>query len=295
MDYWSARPCGPIHVPQPELRNKSNGMSELMRKMQRKLARLTAFRFMSNSGFNAELLRLFARRNGDPRVADFLADEEHRFIGRILLDGNRSKSQIFQDLWVLHETKEQRGGFFVEFGATDGVSLSNTCLLETEYGWSGILAEPNPVWHERLHANRKAAISEICVAARDGETVTFLATDEPELGTMAAYAPNDTHARARQNAKSIDVPTLSLLSLLAKHDAPRRIDFMSIDTEGSEYDILSAFDFAAYDVRLLAIEHNSTDAEQKLDALMARNGYERRFSTLSWFDGWYVKRDLPAA
>ena len=57
-------------------------MSELMRKMRRKLARLTAFRFMSDSAFNAELLRLFARRVGDPKVADFLADEEHRFIGR---------------------------------------------------------------------------------------------------------------------------------------------------------------------------------------------------------------------
>lgn len=266
-------------------------MSELMRKMRRKLARLTAFRFMSDSGFNAELLRLFARRVGDPRVAEFLAGDEHRFIGRILYDGNRSKSQIFQDLWVLHETNGKRGGFFVEFGATDGVSLSNTCLLEQEYGWTGILAEPNPVWHARLAANRRAIVSHECVAARDGETVTFLATDQPELGTMAAFAPDDTHAGARRKATSIDVKTISLNTLLARHGAPREIDFMSIDTEGSELDILEAFDFSAYDVRLFAIEHNSTAAEGKLDALMAKHGYVRRLPALSWFDGWYARRD----
>lgn len=266
-------------------------MSELMKKMRRKLARLTVFRFMADSRFNGELLRLFARRVGEAKVADFLANEEHRFLGRILLDGNRSKSQIFQDLWVLHETNEQRGGFFVEFGATDGVSLSNTYLLEQEYGWSGILAEPNPVWHAKLRENRKAAISDACVAARDGETVTFLATDQPELGTMVAFAPADTHSDARRAAKRIDVTTLSLTSLLSTHNAPKRIDFMSIDTEGSEYDILSAFDFSAYDVRLFAIEHNGTEAEGKLDALMAKHGYERRFRALSWFDGWYAKRD----
>jgi FkbM family methyltransferase len=266
-------------------------MSEMMKKIRRKLARMTAFRFMSDPRFNAELLRLFARRVGDPKVADFLADDAHRLIGRILLDGNRSKAQIFQDLWVLHETGEMRGGFFVEFGATDGVSLSNTLLLEAEYGWTGILAEPNPVWHERLRANRKAAISDACVAARDGETVSFLATDQPELGTMAAFAPSDTHAGARLKAENISVTTKSLNTLLAEHNAPRRIDFMSIDTEGSEYDILSAFDFSAYDVRLLAIEHNMTAAEQKLDTLLARHGFERRFREMSWFDGWYAKRD----
>jgi FkbM family methyltransferase len=266
-------------------------MSELMKKIRRKLVRLVAYRFMSDSAFNAEFLRLMARRVGDPKAAGFLADSEHRLLGRILHDGMRSRAQIFQDLWVLHETDEMRDGFFVEFGATDGVSLSNTVLLEQAYGWRGILAEPNPIWHERLRENRTAAISDACVAARDGETVRFLATDQPELGTMAAFAPEDSHAGARQKAETIEVTTVTLNTLLARHGAPKRIDFMSIDTEGSEYDILSAFDFSAYDVRLLAIEHNFTEAEGKLDALLARHGFERRFRKLSLFDGWYAKRD----
>src|ERR1017187_1984592 len=61
--------------------------------------------------------------------------------GRQLLKALRiSKSQLRQDLMVLSELDFKRGGYFVEFGATNGVTLSNTYLLEKEYGWTGILA-----------------------------------------------------------------------------------------------------------------------------------------------------------
>src|SRR3979409_966312 len=73
--------------------------------------------------------------------------EECRFLAYVLLSRHESKSQILQDLWVGYELNERRGGFFVEFGATNGVVNSNTWLLEKKYGWKGILAEPNPVWH----------------------------------------------------------------------------------------------------------------------------------------------------
>lgn len=62
----------------------------------------------------------------------------------------RSMSQLGQDLWVLEQTNYKRGGYFVEFGATDGVMLSNTWLLEEEFGWTGLLAEPNPKFFAKL-------------------------------------------------------------------------------------------------------------------------------------------------
>src|SRR5215469_3679177 len=74
----------------------------------------------------------------------------------------RSHAQLCQDLWVLWETGCKRDGYFVEFGATNGVSLSNTCLLERSYDWQGILAEPFPVWHTDLARNRTALIDHRC-------------------------------------------------------------------------------------------------------------------------------------
>ena len=91
-------------------------------------------------------------------------DDEALFV-RDLVSDSKSFAQLHQDLWVLHETRHKRNGYFVEFGATDGVNLSNTCLLEREFGWRGILAEPNPAWHAALRQNRKADIDLRCVAA----------------------------------------------------------------------------------------------------------------------------------
>src|SRR3981189_1916986 len=75
----------------------------------------------------------------------------------------KSKSQLRQDLFVLSELGFKRNGFFVEFGAANGIDLSNTFLLENDFGWKGILAEPAKCWHNDLHNNRKCWIDTACV------------------------------------------------------------------------------------------------------------------------------------
>jgi hypothetical protein len=62
----------------------------------------------------------------------------------------KSKSKMKHDLFVLSELKMQTNGFFVEFGATNGIDLSNTYLLEFHFNWTGILAESAKCWHESL-------------------------------------------------------------------------------------------------------------------------------------------------
>ena len=84
--------------------------------------------------------------------------EEIRALGvdwpRIASLLQKSKSQLRQDLFVLGVTNFKQNGFFCEFGATNGVDLSNTYLLEKEFNWSGILAEPAKIWHSDLQRNR---------------------------------------------------------------------------------------------------------------------------------------------
>jgi len=216
------------------------------------------------------------------------SDAEALFV-RDLVSDTKSFAQLRQDLWVLHETRHKRNGFFVEFGAADGVSLSNTCLLEREFDWRGILAEPNSVWHAALRQNRKAAIDERCVFGRSGERVAFAATRHPELATILGYESNDGHRLARRDHAIVEVETVSLNDLLRQHNAPHDIDYISIDTEGSELDILEPFDFKRWSVMLFSVEHNATGLEQGVDRLMQRHGYERRYPGISKFDAWYRK------
>lgn len=194
-----------------------------------------------------------------------------------------------QDLWVLHETARKRGGFFVEFGATDGIAGSNTLLLEREFAWRGILAEPNPVWHAALARNRTARIDHRCVFKTTGERVRFAATRYPALATIADYAASDGHANSRVEHDILQIETVSLNDLLLMHEAPRSIDYVSIDTEGSELSILEGFDFGRWDVKLFSIEHNMTEQERVIDRLMRRHGYEQRYAGYAVIDSWYRK------
>ena len=68
---------------------------------------------------------------------------------------SKSKAQLKQDLIVLSQLKFKENGFFVEFGATNGLNLSNSYLLENSFNWKGVLSEPSPQWHEVLKENRK--------------------------------------------------------------------------------------------------------------------------------------------
>jgi FkbM family methyltransferase len=217
-------------------------------------------------------------------------DEEAVFV-RDLVNATNSYAQIRQDLWVLHEMRRKRGGYFVEFGATDGVDCSNTYLLERDFNWRGILAEPNPAWHAELKRNRSASIDLRCVFSASGERVKFIAAKYPELGTILGFESSDGHRGARSEHSIIEVETITLNDLLEQHGAPRDIDYVSVDTEGSELEILERFDFSRWNVMLWSVEHNMTKQKQGLDRLMKAHGYERRYPSYSSVDAWYRKRD----
>ena len=84
--------------------------------------------------------------------------------------------------------------------------------------------------------------------------------------------------------------SMSLNNLLELHSAPKYIDFISIDTEGSEFEIVMNFDFACYKVGMFAIEHNYSKTRKLVHKLMERNNYERRYSEISGIDDWYFPK-----
>ncbi len=204
----------------------------------------------------------------------------------------QATSQIGQDLWVLEKTRYKRGGYFVEFGATDGILLSNTHLLEKEFGWRGLCAEPNPRFFKELEKNRLCTVANTCIGATTGERVEFIFADA--YGGMAHDADSDNHKAKREAYRDAgDTATLTTISLhdfLKAHNAPKTIDFISIDTEGSEFSIIETFPFEQWDVRILTIEHNFTEQRAKIRALLEARGYVCHEA--QW-DDWFYKREEP--
>lgn len=204
-----------------------------------------------------------------------------------------SRAQLGQDLMVLAFLAFKRDGYFVEFGATNGRELSNTWLLETGYGWSGILAEPARCWHQDLRANRSARIDTRCVWTTSGQRLSFHETPWAEVSTLTAYRDADAHRMSRQKGRTYDVTTVSLADLLQSHGAPTRIDYLSIDTEGSEYDILAAHDFRRFHFDVITVEHNRMPARDRIHDLLTSHGYRRVLEAHSRYDDWYLSSAVP--
>lgn len=202
-----------------------------------------------------------------------------------------SPSQLGQDLWVLERTGFKKGGFFVEFGATDGILLSNSWLLERHFGWTGICAEPNPRFFEKLKRNRHCTLTPACIAGQSGELLEFVLADE--YGGFERNIAIDQHAAKREAYRNtghrITVKTESLHDLLTRLGAPRHIDYLSIDTEGSEYEILSTFPLDLWRVRCITVEHNFGPQRERIQALLESAGYLR--TPCEW-DDFYERNDL---
>lgn len=220
-----------------------------------------------------------------------LCPEHDEFLRYKHTRGSASRSQIGQDLFVLQRLKEKRGGYFVDFGATDGVSLSNTYLLETEYGWQGLCAEPSQRWHQALKTNRRCAIETRCVWSCSGVRLPFTECRDGEYSTLTQFAESDSHSEHRRREAHCEyhVESVSLTDMLSDHGAPPLIDYLSIDTEGSELEILAAHDFERFRFRVVTVEHNHAgDRRRRIARLLADRGYRRIMPSLSIFDDWYV-------
>ena len=197
-----------------------------------------------------------------------------------------SKSQTRQDIFALYELNFKKNGFFVDFGASDGVTLSNSYLLEKEFGYNGILAEPSPKQYSNISNIRNVKIENKCVWRESGTEIEFV--DVGDYSTIKEFSKSDKHHSVRKNKSTFLVKTISLTDMLIKHKAPFLIDYLSIDTEGSEFEILSSHNFEHYKFSVITVEHNFTDQREQIFELLTKHGYKRKYKHLSCQDDWYV-------
>lgn len=243
---------------------------------------LSVFDFVLISKKGLEKIKTLEEENRELALMYYFPESASHYIHY----KDQSRAQLQQDLLVLMHLNFKKNAFFVEFGATDGVSLSNTWLLEKEFGWKGILAEPAKIWHEELKRNRDSLIELNCVWKKSHEKLIF--NEAESISTLQGFGEEDRHSDLRKIGKQYEVETISLLDLLQKHSAPEIIDYLSIDTEGSEYEILKAFDFDRYKFRVITVEHNYTSLREKIFQLLCGKGYRRLPTESSLFDDWYV-------
>jgi FkbM family methyltransferase len=248
---------------------------------------LLAFGYSINSKSKKKLLSDLVRLSGGKGLSPLEARKTYK----------SSKSQLGQDLLALIGAGAKKNGFFVEFGAADGLALSNSYLLEKEFGWSGILCEPSRSWHEDLEKNRSCTIEFRCVYSRTGEQIGFSENYIGELSGITEFTGDDHHGLINRTTNTYQVETISLLDLLAQHNAPKHIEFLSVDTEGSEFEILNAFDFSQFTFGAICVEHNYLENRPKVKQLLVANGYRQVYPELSEFDDWFVlakNKNIPA-
>jgi FkbM family methyltransferase len=213
---------------------------------------------------------------------------------KLLTHNGNSPSQLGADTWVLGMLKFKRDGFFVEAGALDGYTGSNTYIFEKYFGWEGILSEPIPSMRERILRKRNVYLDQRALWSESGQQLSFTESVHAGLSTMTSLVHCDYHGPQRvSGSRTYKVTTVSLTELLDFWRAPNVIDYISLDTEGSELSILSHFDFGKYRFRCMSVEHNNTPQRDLIRTLLSSHGYILApLTSLSGGEDWFYRVDL---
>jgi len=201
--------------------------------------------------------------------------------------GSNSRSQISQEEWVLRMLKFSRAGFFLEVGGHDGIENSNSLLLETEFEWRGLIVEANPRWYVEVCRSRRCVALNYAIFSEPGKNLEFV--DAGAVGGIVSHLQKDTHFGVRlrhlNEGKTITVPSERADVLLDRFNTGRIADYLSIDTEGSEAEVLRSIDFERTKICLLTIEHAGVEARrEEIWQLLSPFGFER---IRVWFEDWY--------
>ena len=189
-------------------------------------------------------------------------------------------SQNGEDVLLYNFFDRKRQGFFVEIGAYDGIAFSNTYFFEA-LGWSGLLIEPVPDRYQScLEQRPHSRVLNAAVGSVQKTVDHFSAVEGSNgVGTLSFLRAGPEHLeRIRREGgiiQNIEVPVYSLNDILTDHQG--EIEFVSVDVEGSEIDVLEGFDLERFQPMVLVIEANSNGARSDVTEYLAGHGYSERY------------------
>jgi FkbM family methyltransferase len=193
-------------------------------------------------------------------------------------DEDRLKKEFFHD---------QSHGFFVDVGAFEPVEKSQTWALE-ERGWNGLLIEPQPHLAARLRKERRVPVYEVACSspANSGKTLPL----QVGGGMHASLQPDYYIAGFKdREIATVEVGIRTLDEILEDSGAPEPIDFISIDVEFHEIDVLLGFNLRRWRPRLILIE--DVPAGLRIHRFMRRCGY--KWVRRTGLNSWYVPEEMP--
>lgn len=190
------------------------------------------------------------------------------------LNKHKKFSQEGQDKLVLSMLKNKRNGFFVDLASNHPIMLSNTFLMEHKYGWNGLCIEPNWQYWNGLASLRKCHVVAAVGGGIQSEAIKFrFHPFKRFVGAFGGIVGDqfDNKPSKNNNNEVIEETrfTIALADILKKFNAPKVIDYMSLDVEGAEEYIMKEFPFDEYKFLVMNVERPT----KEVTAILLENGY----------------------
>ena len=186
------------------------------------------------------------------------------------------KGQYGQDIIAYLCLKNKKNGFYIDIGAYDGIRLSNTYIFE-KLGWKGFCVEASPKNFEALQKNRKCDLYNCAVSSKNVGKAKFLTSTVGVLDVLDTHNTEGHKKRIEKesdkNMEYVEVDTMTFEELMSNYKDINHIDFMSLDIEGGELDVLKSIDFDKYSFGLITVEYN--DNYDEILELMNSKGYKK--------------------
>jgi len=161
----------------------------------------------------------------------------------------------------------KREGYFVDLACADGIHYSNTYFLEKYLNWKGLLIEPNPKFKESIIKNRTSNYVNECIGKNNTDIIKFRIDNLMFGGIVGDAFDNNEKYRKEElkNAEIISFQTKTLESILDEFQSPEIIDYLNLDVEGGEEEVLLNFNFKKYKFKFISIERPTVNLEIKLE------------------------------
>jgi FkbM family methyltransferase len=179
-------------------------------------------------------------------------------------------------------------GFFVDVGANDGIKGSMTFDLEKN-GWRGILIEPNPTLVKTLKENRSSPVFPYGVSSSEGEMLFYIVDGPDNLHGLSRFHYSlefEEHVKSLNGlVKPTQIQVKKLKTIMNESNIFASVDFLKVDVEGHELEVLKSFDFEKFQPKLIVTEDNFKDRDKSVRHFLKSKGYEiiARDRINNWF------------